>query len=182
MEIQKPQSQLPLYPDIEAHGSLDLLFNSLFLEIKSPLHCEDSPLFKHVGGYINYGHRKSQLSIASKKRSFHFDFWQEGVCLASFWCPSPQTVAQILHQLLSLNRNPLEVEAEFPWFELDAKAKSFLDGPHTYTERQWQYLDDYLREHEFLQQLHPVLVLARAHPQLGMLYPFTSMYSLQLSL
>ncbi len=181
-EIQKPQAEFPLYPDMEAHGSLARLFNALFLEMGSPLHCKDSLLFKHAGGYVKYGPRKSQLSLAAKERSFHFDFWQDGVCLGSFWVADPAPIAQVLHQLLALNRNPLELEAEFSWFQLDAKAHAFLNGPRAYTERQWQYLDDHLREHDHLQQLHPVLVLARAHPQRGLLYPFTSMCSLQFSL
>lgn len=181
-EIQKPEDKLPLYPDIEEHGSLASLLNSLFSEIGSPLRCEDSPLFKHVGGRVEQDNRFSQLSIAVQQRLFHFDFWQDGVCLVSLWCPDPNEVAQVIHQLVTLNRNPLELEAEFSWFQLDDTARSFLEGPRAYTEKQWQFLDNHLREHEYLQPLHRVLVLARANPQLGLLYPFTSLSTLRFSL
>ena len=181
MEIQKPQSQLPLYPDIEVHGSLARLYDALFLEIGSPLRCEGSSFLGRTGARVEGGNRFSQLVIAAKERSFHFDFWQDGVPLASFWLPSPEPIAHILHQLLALKRNPLEVEAEFAWFQLDDKARAFLMSPRAYTEKQWQHLDDHLRQHEHLQQLHRPLVLAHAHPQLGLLYPFNSMYSLHFS-
>lgn len=181
MEIQKPQTELPLYPDIESHGSLARLYDALFLEIGSFLDCEDSPLFGRTGARVEHGNRFSQLVIAAQQRSFHFDFWQDGVCLTSFWLPEPAPIAQVLHQLLALNRNPLEVEAEFSWFRLDDKARTFLDGTQAYVDNQWQQLEEWMRNDPAFKQLHPVLVAAHAHPQLGILYPFTSLYSLQFS-
>ncbi len=181
LEIQKPSSDLPLYPDIERHGSLARLLDFLFVELGSPLHCQESPLFGRCGARVESGNSFSQLSLAAKERLFHFDFWQDGVCLASFFIPSLEEVARVLHQLLALNRNPLELETELSWFRLDDKARAFFDGAKAYTDKQWQQLDECLRDDPHMKQLHPVLLAARAHPQLGILYPFTSLYSVQFS-
>ncbi len=123
----------------------------------------------------------SSFRVSSENPQVEFDFWKDGVVLGHFAVVSAKDAAQVFHQLFVLEQSILELEPQLSKFQLDEHAPAFLEGPKSYTDRQWQFLLSQ-NEHPPFDELHPVLAAARAHPQLGVLYPFTTMWTLYFSL
>ncbi len=119
----------------------------------------------------------ASLQVAEKVFQNHKD----GVILGYFAVPSAKEAALVFHQFFVLNQSILEAEPQLSKFQLNEHTPAFLEGPKSYTERQWQKLDDWFNSDPHFKILYPVLTAARAHPQLGQLYPFQSLFSFYLS-
>ncbi len=183
MEIQKPGSPLPLYPDVEQAGGLAPLLDFFFAELGSPLRCQDVRR-KHIDfARVRVEGGSSRICADPEKRLFRFnDLWLDGVSLGSQSRPTPEEVALALHQLIVLRQNPLELQEQFSWLRLDDRARAFFGGAKAYTDFQWHSLEGLGdSRYESLKQLYPALLAACDHPQLGVLYPFTSICTLHFS-
>lgn len=180
------ESLRALYPDIGASGSLAQLLNTRFARIGSPLRCQDVKR-KHSLQFasVRVEGGSSRISADPTKRLFRLDdLWLDGVSLGSQSRPTPEEVALALHGLIVLRQNPLEFPEQFSWLLLDDYGRAFFGGVKAYTDKQWHDLDEDLFQSEWtsMKDLHPVLVAARAHPKLGVLYPFTTIATLHFSL
>jgi hypothetical protein len=181
----KEETLRTLYPDIEESGSLAQLLDTHFAQIGSPLRCQDVQR-KHIHQFasVRVEGGSSRISADLTKRLFRLDdLWLDGVSLGSQSRSTSEEVALALHQLIVLRQNPLEFQEQFSWLQLDDHGRAFFGGAKAYTDFQWQQLEERLGDSPYpsMKQLYPALLAARAHPQLGALYPFTSIATLHFS-
>ncbi|HEX8465592.1 MAG TPA: DUF6193 family natural product biosynthesis protein [Abditibacterium sp.] len=180
MEISLKRNELfdQLYPDVVEHGRLRLLLKHLMPQMNVQLQTGDDKsdwLATTLDG--KYG--KSQIYMAAEKRLFLFDFWQKGVVLAEGRTDSVERVLLALHELLEKGVSPLELTACFDYVTPHENAAAFYQGPQFQVALQWETLDRRLiDESGRMGALHSLLQMARQHPRLSQLFPYTSMWSL----
>lgn len=175
----------PLYPDIGQYGSLSKLMDRCFEEIGSELRTESLTGMGTFWARVEGKSGHSQLCTAAQKRLFHMDYWQQGVNMLNGWTDSPLTLAQALDETLSLEGGIKAALEKHSWLEPTERVNAFAQGSDIYVQQAWDAIE---RRTNAMKEEHPsshALALAvpeaRAHPRLGVLFPFTSLFSLQFS-
>lgn len=183
MEISsRPDERFaPLYPDVMEHGSLLALLNDVAQRMGFALRCEES-VFKGRSATVRGTNGKSQIHLGAKQRAFSFDFWQKGVILANGSTDSPQKMMVALHELLEKGTSPFALGNDFSFAEPSENAASYYRGAAFQVQEQWDRLEERAKDkRSFLKDSVSVIKLARQHPQLGQLFPFSSHWTLRFS-
>ena len=168
------------YPDLKEHGSLRKLLQSHLDAIGSTLEArgQDTTSDGQCGCWaaVKSGARLSQITVAVGERLFVFDLWERGVHLGQVGTPCPLEMVQVLDAWIASNISPRELKQRFPFVEVNSCADAYVAGAAVYVESKWAQLHERVEQDQFfLSVLAPVVRLARSHPILGRLMPFTSL-------
>lgn len=172
MDVAKETSDL--YPDVIAAGGLSNALQSALEKIGSTLVVKELDKRYNFVAYARVEGRAcfSQVYIAADERCFLFDFWKKGVCLAHGRTPDLGVMSQAIDRWISGNVGTANLIAAFPFVKAEDAAPAFESENEV--EHRWQ---SYLKGNT-----HPVLLelvkYAATRPELRMLFPYTSMYTL----
>lgn len=160
------------YPDLEEKGGLGSALQSALFDIHSPLMVKATSSFStSTYASAESGNRFSQVYIAAEERLFVFDFWKEGVMLATGRTSSLDELARSLNAWMINQAATSELCEEFHFVTAEEKAEAFEKGREV--EWKWQECLAYIPRD--FPDLVPFLTAARQNEVLRRLFPFTSL-------
>ncbi len=175
----KKEKQSDLYPEITKAGSLKKALQLEFKKIQPELKVEDEEngAVKLPFSYARVGKNKrfSQIYIAAESKCYLPDFWRQGVCLAHGKINDISLLAQSIHTWINTDITTSELAKQFTFIVPEKKAIAFDEGSEV------PYKWNVLLEDETLSKLKPLVKLAKNHPKIGQLFPYTSLSRLCLS-
>src|SRR5687768_16913520 len=119
-----------LYPDLVDAGGLGIALQAELQAIGSPLRVSelDKAINFVVYARVEYGSRFSQVYLAAKERSFLFDCWSRGVCLAHGATPALTDLARAINRWVGSACTTAALAAEFGFVTPEPRAGVYERG------------------------------------------------------
>jgi hypothetical protein len=165
----------PMYPEIQASGSLAAALQDALRSLGSTLYTDSQVSALPVSyARVEAGPRFVQLYIAAEERVFLTEFWAHGVALASGSCPDLiETASAIDCWVSSECMMTKAIHEKYPWVAPKAKAAAFESGNEV--EWKWQNM---LSNTSHSEDLRLAVLRASENPKLRKLFPYTSLFTL----
>ena len=163
------------YPEVRTAGSLRAALHVALENIGSsltPAACDQ--WFPHTYARVEKSTRFVQIYLAAKERLFLAEFWAHGVALAAGNCSDLAETAQAIDAWTCSERlmTP-DMHSRFPWIAPRAGAEAYESGSEV--EWRWKCL---LSDASHSEETRIAIEVASRTPELMVLFPYTSMFTL----
>lgn len=169
-----------LYPEIVIAGGLVKALNLSLEKNNSSFLCIENNLFGETNltsAILKNKNHSSQIYIASEKKLYLFDFWENGVCLGFGKINDIHSLTRIIDYWLRCDLTIKDLIEKYSFISANDIANSYYDNKEV--EYQWNKIlkDDYITQVGLIEFVE----LAIKDEILSKLFPFTSMTTLRFS-
>ena len=167
-----------LYPDLTDSGGLANAVAAALASLGSPLSAAQS-MAPIVYACVETPTALSQIYIGLDKRTFFFDLWRRGACLAHGATPEIAEMARAIDEWITNHRSIKELTSAFPFVRADDGAAAYERGEEV--EMKWQRYLGSRGGMEPYPRLAAFVAAAAAQPRLRTLFPYVSLRELRFS-